>query len=96
MEIGNQNHRRRGKSVLSMVLLWEEEISDYREKIKYYRYRNLRLMEKMNILEGDWRGKCDCEIFCFFLRGEGGERRKRGRIIKFYFDFARGEFLLYV
>lgn len=32
----------------------------------------------------------------FFLRGEGGERRKRGRIIKFYFDFARGEFLLYV
>lgn len=29
-----------------------------------------------------------------FLRG--GERRERGRIIKFYFDFARGEFLLYV
>lgn len=33
--------------------------------------------------------------FVFFERG-GGERRKRGRIIKFYFDFARGEFLLYV
>lgn len=32
MEIGNQNHRRRGKSALSMVLLWEEEISDYCEK----------------------------------------------------------------
>lgn len=77
MEIGNQNHRRRGKSVLSMVLLWEEEISDY-EKIKYYRYRNLRLMEKMNILEGDWRGKCDCEIFCFFFeRGGGREKEER-------------------
>lgn len=77
MEIGNQNHRRRGKSVLSIVLLWEEEISDYREKIKYYRYRNLCLMEKMNILEGDWRGKCDCEIFCFFERGGGREKEER-------------------
>lgn len=61
-----------------MVLLWEEEISDYREKIKYYRYRNLCLMEKMNILEGDWRGKCDCEIFCFFERGGEREGREGG------------------
>lgn len=76
MEIGNQNHHRRGKSVLSMVLLWEEEISDYREKIKYY--RNLCLMEKMNILEGDWRGKCDCKIFCFFERGGEREGREGG------------------
>lgn len=53
-------------------------------------------MEKLNILEGDWKGKYDCEVFCFFEEGEGGDRRESGRIIKFYFDFARGEFLLYV
>lgn len=92
--------------------IWKGEISDYlsdssnfvlrfwswswkKGKIKCYRCRNLCSFDGENwrILEGDWKGKCDCEIFCFF---EGGERRERGRIIKFYFDFARGEFLLYV
>lgn len=42
---------------------------------------------------GDWKGKCDSEVFCFLGREGGG--RERERVIKFYFDFAR-EFLLYV